>query len=816
MSSTPPSDDQPHTPAWPTPRRPSGPTPPPPPAGSPPTVPVGPVGPPPGPPPPPPGATPPPVGAPPPPPPPGATPPPPPYGGPAYGSPPPPPGGAPPQGWAGTPAPPPAGPAGPAAPKKRSRTGLALAIVAVGVLAVAAVGFLAVRALTGGGGGASSPEAAVESLAEALEAEDPIAALDAMEPGEVEALGDVVESAAARAADLGFSPDDKTFGGVDIGLTGTRYEVDELGDGIARVTVAGGSARVDVERDGLGELTAAVVDAASEDDGNADSARFDAADLVLEGEEGDIEPFVVTVERDGGWYVSPLHTAAQYLVDGLGLAGPDLPAPDPGDGADDAEGAVRDLLLAAGDLDGEATGDLVGGPAGDAVRAYRGPLEEWVGAEAEDTSVEIDALETEVSDREGGGQRVVITELEGTVTWTDPDEGEEQTSTVTWDGTCLDVGEDGDISEEPSEPSVDSSTFCLTDGWARVGVEELAVVAVEEGGTWRVDPLATVGDLAATLVPELTESLVLRALGFPEAAEPSAEITPGEPTTVELDEAGVAVLSLAVDPSQRFTVTTESEDGEEVGAYLVTPDGDQESAFSIVEPEGDGEYRLVVLTEAWGPGEVMVGVSPVVEEEITLGEEVSGELETGTEVVEYSIDLDADAGYELVFDNPDQSVEVVDPDGITVDLTEDDADDTRWTFTTFDAGTHRIRVDGGFDHVAGSYALTLDEAVPFVLGDGSSPAANGEIDGPDAEQFIDLEVRGGATVYVDVTTTEPTFDIVIILRDPTDDTELERFDDAGPGEAESVQFTPDEDTTWRIAVQGKGGSTGAFDVEAYE
>jgi hypothetical protein len=325
-----------------------------------------------------------------------------------------------------------------------------------------------------------------------------------------------------------------------------------------------------------------------------------------------------------------------------------------------------------------------------------------------------------------------------------------------------------------------------------------------------------VGDYAAAVVPELTESMVLRALGFPEAGEPTGGIEAGAPTPVELDEAGVAVLSLQVDPGERFTVTTESDDDEqEVSAYLVDADGEYESAYSIVEAGDGGEYTLVVYTDEWTPGEVMVGISPVVEEALAIGETVTGELETGAEVVEYTVDLDADATYELAFDNPDLGVEVVDPDGLELDLAEG-ADTGASTFTTGPSGTHRIRVDGGFESAAGTYELTLDEAVPFVLGDGSTPTAGGEIDGPDAEQFIDLEVRGGAVVYADVTTTDPAFDIVVILRDPDDDTEIDRFDDAGPGEGESIEFTPDDDTTWRIAVQGKGGSTGPFTVEAYE
>ncbi|QYG93100.1 hypothetical protein HC251_12085 [Iamia sp. SCSIO 61187] len=807
MSSTPPSDDQP-TPAWPSPRRPAGPTPPPPPPASPPTIPVGspPGAPAPGSPPPPPSPTAPAYGSPPPPGP--AVPPPPPYGPPGA------PGGPPaaptPPGWAAPPGPTP--PPGTPAPA-RSHTGLALALVAVGVLAVAAVGFLVVRAATGGGGGASSPEAAVEELAEALEAEDPIAALDAMDPGEVEALTDVVESASERAAELGFSPEEKTFGGVDIGLTGTRYEVDELGDGVARVTIVEGSARVSIDRDGLGEVTGAIVDA---EDPESDTTTLDASDLAVEGDEGEVEPFVMTVRRGGGWYVSPTYTAAQYAVDLVGLADPDVPGPDAGEGADSPEAAIEAVLLGAAGADGDAVGDLVSGETGEAVRTYRGALEEWVGEGIEDSSAEIDSLETEVANRDAGGRRVVVTELEGRVEWTNAD-GESGESTVAWDGTCLDVTDADTGDGDEMDAAAPESAFCLTEAWGRLGVDELAVVVVEEDGGWRVDPLATVTDYAAAIVPELTQSHVLRVLGIPEAAEPTAEISAGEPTTVELDEAGVAVLSATIAEGERFTVTTEAEGEGEIGAYLVAPDGDIDPAFTIVEPEVAGTYELVVFTEAWAPSEVTVGLSTVQEEPIAVGDVVDGELASGSEVVEYAADLDEDTSYAVGFDNDELGLEVIDPDGLALELTEDDDPDSNVrTFTTGDAGTYRIRVDGGDDRSPGTYGLTLDEAVPFVLGDGTTATAQGQIDGPSDEQFIDLEVRGGASVGVTVTTTAPGFDIVVILRDPIDDTEIERYDDRGPGEAESIIFTPDVDTTWRISVVGRNDSTGAFTVEAFE
>jgi hypothetical protein len=710
-------------------------------------------------------------------------------------------------------------PAPPAAAPRRSRKGLvAVALVAVGALAVAGVGFLVVRATTGGSsGGADDPEAAVTTLAEAFEAEDPVAALAVMNPEEVEAVGDLYESAASRAEALGFAPEAKTLAGIDVALTSTTYEVDEVGEGLARVTI-GGKADIDLTRSSLADRTAAVVERAGESDDDEDGyesgrTTLTADDFTIDADEGTVEPFVMVVERDGGWYVSPLYTAAQYVVDTQGLSAPEAPTPDAGAGAGSPEDAVRELLEAAGTLDGEATGDLVAGEGGAAVRAYRGALERWVtDAAGEDTAAEVETLETEVAEREEGGSRVVITALEGTVTWTE--DGEEQVRTVTWDGECLDVAEQSDMEDE--EGSSDP-TFCLTDGWRGVGVEELAVVVAEDDG-WRVDPLATVTDYAQAMLPELSEEMVLRGVGYPEVAEPTGEVAIGEPSPVELNDAGFAVVTLQAEAGRPFTVTADASGAEDEGtsdidAFLVGPDGDYQSAYSLVEPTESGEYLLVVGSDAWGPATVEVNVSAVTREPLTLGQNTAGGISRPGDVVEYEVELEADQGYEVTFTNPALDLMVLDPDGFEVDLAE--VDETTSTFDSEVSGTYRLRVDGGFDEATGSFRIGIAEVADFVLGNGSTPDATGEIATPGDTQYIDLVVLGGRRVVVDVTPDGAALDPVFIVRDPGTEEELDRFDDTGPGGVESVLFTPDVTTTYRIEVAGSAGTVGTFRIEAY-
>ncbi len=731
------------------------------------------------------------------------------YGSP-QGGPPPPPGSVPPPGYGSTP------------PPKRGKGKLAIALVAVGVLAVAAIGFFVVRAVTGGSGGAGSPEAAAEDLAAALEAEDPVAALATMNPDEVEALGDVYESAADRATALGFAPDEDALGGVDLALSGVTYQVDELGPDVSRVTISGGSADISVTRDELGGETDAVVERAAEvDDEEVDrtiEGELADEDLVITSEEGDeVDPFLITVRRDGGWYVSPLFTAAQYAVDSFGLASPDLPPPDAGEGADDPEAAVVELLTGVGEADGPASGDLTAGEAGEVVRSYPGALEELVGRLGDDTSVDV-TVETDAAEREAGGMAVTVTRIEGTLSYTDED-GDDRVADVVWDGTCLEVddhaADDGDATmSDDEERDVASSDFCLTEGWAQTGVDALTVVAIEEDGGWRVDPLATLTDYAADIVPEISADTILRAVDYPELAEPTDSVAAGAAVDVDLNNAGFAVVTVDATAGEPFTVSADlgGDVDDEVQAFLVTPSGEYESAFSLIEPDESGEYLLVVGKDGWSTGTVSVRVSRLVRKDLEVGTAESGGLGQPGDIVEYSVDLDAEHPYELVYNDPDLDYAVIDAEGTALDLVE--LDEGTAAFTTGDAGTYAVRVDGGLDEVTGSFRVNVVEVEPFVLGNGTSPEATGEIAAPGDIQFIDLTIQGGQEVVVDLTPDDPAFDPVFIVKDPDTDTELRRFNSGGPGQAESVSFTPDETTSWRIEVQGSASTVGTFTLSA--
>jgi hypothetical protein len=171
--------------------------------------------------------------------------------------------------------------------------------------------------------GADSPQAAVEALVPAIEDLDPEAAVRALPPGEFGFARDYLDAVmhGADLSDLEQTRDDLQLQIEDLRLS----DGEDLGRGRREVALDGFTYRFhDADDDLLTALrfegTCAEVHTQGEepeqkclDDFLADDARLDPslADLVPE------TLFVVAVQDQGGWYVSPMETLAAYLRYGL-------------------------------------------------------------------------------------------------------------------------------------------------------------------------------------------------------------------------------------------------------------------------------------------------------------------------------------------------------------------------------------------------------------------------------------------------------------------------------------------------------------------
>lgn len=241
--------------------------------------------------------------------------------------------------------------AGPSAPPKRQGR-VALAILSV--TAVLAASTFAVFALTRPDG-AASPEAAVEALFAALEAEDAIGVMESLPPGEREVLLEPMIATVAEFQRLGLldSFELEDVPGTDIEVDGLTLSSTELGDGVTSVRVTGGTITGTVIPDEvpIGPRTRELAEREGGEpiEIQAETDTSSLADANLE---------LVTVEADGGWHVSLFYTIAE------GIRGDDTPLPPFGAGitpigADTPEGAVRGLIEAGIALDLErAVGSL--------------------------------------------------------------------------------------------------------------------------------------------------------------------------------------------------------------------------------------------------------------------------------------------------------------------------------------------------------------------------------------------------------------------------------------------------------------------------
>jgi hypothetical protein len=234
---------------------------------------------------------------------------------------------------------------GPAVPRRRGRWGRTwLAVASAAVLAGAGTGTSIVLAGTGRGG-AGSPDAAVQDLVGALNKSDVIGMLDALDPGERNALGPGLEDIFGqlkRVGVLSSTADLKAITGVDISEQDLATSTDRLAPDVAAVTVSGGTntEAVDPSRLPLGSYFQNLADKAMS--GRSVSTTGPNSGSTTLG----------TVRVDGGWYVSLGYSVAINALRGPGQSGaPPATGQLQAAGASSPAGAVQALFNDASQFD---------------------------------------------------------------------------------------------------------------------------------------------------------------------------------------------------------------------------------------------------------------------------------------------------------------------------------------------------------------------------------------------------------------------------------------------------------------------------------
>jgi hypothetical protein len=333
-----------------------------------------------------------------------------------------------------------------------SRPALFTATV-VAVVAVLIAGLVSVAAL--GTSLVNSPRDAVDALITGLETHDTGAVLATLDPAERAAIAPGLSQITASLKRIGVlsdSADPNALSGLSAAfhhVTTRTVSLAALHPGLAEVQFTGGTATLSLDPGGLplGALVQGVVAAAFPHPFRRSFALR--------------EP-IVTIQRNGTWYVSLGYTLAENARRRARLPLPTAAQAVPAVGAASPEGAARAFLTAAagGDLRGlvEVIDPVVGGPFHDYAGLFAGQVRSPVALRS------IGLRTTSVS----GGVLVTVTSLDASV-------GRDE---VTLAGRCFRVGR--------RAPLCEPSGSNLLAGYG--------VVAVERPGGWFVDPYRTVFD----------------------------------------------------------------------------------------------------------------------------------------------------------------------------------------------------------------------------------------------------------------------------------------------------------------------------------
>jgi hypothetical protein len=433
-----------------------------------------------------------------------------------------------------------------------------------------------------------------------------------------------------KLGSTGESPTDQ-LDGISVEVSDLQLSSDSVANDLAKVSIDRATIVVEIDAKTIEALADVIPDVDPADVGalelevsisgpqvtvtttTADDIDTETETVVV----GDREqaPFLMSVRRDGGWFVSPVFTAAQYTAEELGWETADSSTSDiTYDSPQEAlDGFVDGLVTTLETADINHVADAMGGVEARLLKTYAPGINAELDSEADldfgtDSPISIDDLDVEVTRGENGQARVRVEKLMASFQ-VDGDTA----VTVTFDGDCVRFVGDGE-----------SDGGCISDGgeFAERLYRALGhVVAVPADGGWKISPVATYFDWLAIAehALESVDTDVLKAvvgMDFSGVAsgEPAASIGSGDEVTVDIAPvsstiyAGIAVID--PDPSSSlvdYSCSAETQPGF-CEIIVVDGNGDRLDRESDYNSDYGSEYgydvaddtRLIVVAVA-GP-----------------------------------------------------------------------------------------------------------------------------------------------------------------------------------------------------------------------
>ncbi len=181
---------------------------------------------------------------------------------------------------------------------------------------------------------AASPEEAVTKMINGVADKDKLSIYGALSPAEFDSVQNYMDSAEDMVKDTDMEKWADRYADIideiDISLSGLETRVEPIEDGLAKVFITDGKMTVDADADKMAKLTADLAEEMLGSDlfaGSMGMVPFDKDELVAEAKEelksqlpltvraSDLgaNAFLMAVEEDGNWYVSPYLTLAEYI-----------------------------------------------------------------------------------------------------------------------------------------------------------------------------------------------------------------------------------------------------------------------------------------------------------------------------------------------------------------------------------------------------------------------------------------------------------------------------------------------------------------------
>jgi hypothetical protein len=332
---------------------------------------------------------------------------------------------------------------------KRGR-GKLVGAIAAGVMLLGGAG-TAIAIRSNANSGAASPEAAVQSMMNSIEAGDWLGAMETMPQGERQFYVKVAEKSVTEAKRLGILSEAgsaRKVSGIKIDFKDITMQSLTVNDRVARVTITGGSVTSDITASEL-----PIGDVLSKLMGHDNATMTDQHnEQTITPNDDSSKGFIGTVKDDDGWHVSLMYTAAENARGDKVMPKAAIAAK----GAASPEKAVEEMVHAGLSADANRVLELVDPQEGAVFHDYGQLLVDAVSENDVDTASWPKVEELQLTSTPGDWGTVVgLKKL--VVVSTNTDDGSKDKATIEQSGDCTSV------TTETDGEVMDTQKFCSTD-----------------------------------------------------------------------------------------------------------------------------------------------------------------------------------------------------------------------------------------------------------------------------------------------------------------------------------------------------------------